>query len=325
MTNDSSARMIQKMARGYLSRKEIKIKTIYQGVIHIQIRGNAASLERFGIFGIDPERGSRAVDILSIRPDLFYGRVIGGDKLFNVVKVAPFKVVTELDFTSTELLEMFGPHTTVYINGGFFNSTCYYKDYPEYATIGSTKTSTNMAKDIIPIPEEYKNDYACLVFNDGSYVSSAPLFSSSGKVAYDANTFKAPQYQFKTLNQRGFKPCPPGALFHAGDPNPRAGISLPGKESTGEKSHLMTTQNRTRIAVATATSRGSNSNGFTMFEWGNTMTRLSRLNRTESSALNLDGGASVVMGVINEGKKIFEVSQNSGGRDASTLIVFSAK
>lgn len=318
---NSSARIIQKIMRGYLVRKEIQIKSVTPGVIHIHIKGHAATLEKIGIYGINSNRGVREINVLSIAPDLFNGRVVGGDRLFNVVKAAP----KDADSISSELVSVFGLQKTVYINAGYFNASCYYPSYPNHAAIGCTKTPTNKQSDVVPIPQEYKKDYIRLSFADGSCVSLAPVFTSQGKIYFDDENAYKSQYQAETLLKKRYTQCPPGALYHANIPNPRAGIILPGTIQSDMNTRPNAAQDRIRLAIATSTSRGPYSNGFTLFEWRNTLIRFNQLNVNEGSSINLDGGSSVVMGVIDEGKKVLELSQEKDGRYCSTFLAFSTQ
>jgi hypothetical protein len=312
-----SAIKIQSFIRGWHLRLKLSVNSIDKDIIHIKIKGDASFFERLSITGIDASRGERQLDILSISALFFQGRVVGGEKLINIVSAS--------DKDRETLL---GPEKSVYINGGFYNSLCFYTDYQEHSTVGLTKTATHKPEDTIPIPKGYEDVYGILQFSDGSMLSSAPVLTKGSQIKFDIQLLSTLPYQFKTLlSENPPKRCPPGALFHASDPNPRAGITFSDPSKIEGHSALLEDPhtNRVRLTTGLATTRGPKSDGFTMHEWLNTLSRISRMNKARGNALNLDGGKSVVMGVSEKGKKIFEIAQDKSGRESSTFLAFKVK
>jgi Phosphodiester glycosidase/IQ calmodulin-binding motif len=304
-----SAVLIQKIFRGYRQRKKLHVASVEPGIIRIKIRGDNKVFEHIGIQGIDPSREKRIIDILTIDFKMYQGRVVGDEYLFNPVTSS-----------SSERQKSFGSAMCVYINASFFNSNTYFSAYPESATIGPVQTNEHI--DNIPIAKDYKDDYCQVKFKHGDFVTTAPLLAKYGILAIDEKKYISEKYQYDTI--RG-KQCPPGSLFHFSDPNPRSAISFPAKGVRASVTN-QTHQDRIRVVTARATTRGLKSDGCTMFEWARIMTRISNLNAKPGHALNLDGGASVTMGIAKaNGDKSFEANQEELGRDNSTYIVYSCR
>lgn len=179
----------------------------------------------------------------------YQGRILGKKELFNPVTCSPQK-----------RLQTFGSTTSVYINASFFNSNQFFSSYPESATIGPAKTQDDDSHINIPVAEEYKDDYCLLEFENSDYICTAPLLTKYGLLTVDVKKYGTPPFQYNTL---GGKQCPPGSLFHFGDPNPRAGIAFPAKNTTSNYTKAVG-QDKIRLAVALATIRGSESDGCTI-------------------------------------------------------------
>ncbi|KAG6813976.1 hypothetical protein H0H87_008787 [Tephrocybe sp. NHM501043] len=103
----------------------------------------------------------------------------------------------------------------------------------------------------------------------------------------------------------------PGLLNHAEHPNPRAAIIVPTKPAMDANYMLLAAFSRSRH-------RGARATGFTMAEWARVAARLAKLGRAggpvRSIALNLDGGASTVIGADINGHKILDVRQHAQTR-----------
>lgn len=306
----SAAIFLQKRIRGYLVRKKIKVKTIAPGVIHIHIQGGYDTFNSIGIDGIDRLRAYRMVDTLSIDYKLYQSYVAGGCEVINLVQSS-----------NRQRRQFFGCNETVFINASFFNSENYIKGAPEHATFGQAINYKGDTIPCVPLNPIYAQDYVCMSFNKGGRIACAPLLTHHGIMALDKKKSQHAAYQYSTL---GGRQCPPGSLFHWSDPNPRAAISIPDKHAVNV--YPKSKQDRIRIAISRANSRGPLSNGFTMLEWAHVMSRLSNMNQRQGHALNLDGGQSVTMGLMNEkGENTFLVSQNEEGRANSTFLAFKKK
>lgn len=310
MKEEDAALTIQKYYKGYLSRKNVLIQNLGRGVIHTRIRGDA---NLFAIIDIqvDEGRNSRAVDILSINPDEYKSKAVGGNEFLNPITCS-----------NDDRVEAFGREKhNVFINGGFFNSSGSYKEYSKSTPIGPTRTE--QCSSFIPTPDRYKDCFGKLNFDDDSYISSAPLLSVRGLMVFDGSKLSENRFNYDAVRQ-GKLQLRPGDLYHSSDPNPRAGIAFPGKTSMViDKNRAR--QNRVRLVAVLASGRGEKSNGFTMPEFSSLMARLDRMNIFPGESYNLDGGGSVVMGITDHrGDIVFRVAQeNERGRDSSTMIIYN--
>ena len=144
-------------------------------------------------------------------------------------------------------------------------------------------------------------------------------------MVFDDGKSSQDRFNYRAVRQ-GKIQLRPGDLYHSSDPNPRAGISFPGKTNM-RTSRYDGRQNRVRLVSVLSSSRGEKSNGFTMPEFSSLMARLDRINIASGEAYNLDGGGSVVMGVTDRhGNIVFKVAQeNEHWRDSSTMIVYNLK
>lgn len=312
MKKEDAALTIQKHYRGYLSRKNISVQQVRDGVIHTRIRGD---VNLFAILDvqIDEGRGSRFVDILSINSKVYNSKVVGGNDFLNPISCS-----------NNDRVKAFGREKhNIFINGGFFNSSGSYGGYSKPTPIGPTRTE--QSSSFIPTPERYKDCFGKLIFDDGSFISSAPILSVSGSMVFDGNKLHEDRFNYHAVRQ-GELQLKPGDLYHSSDPNPRAGISLPEKISMVIDRN-QARQNRIRLVAVLASGRGEKSNGFTMPEFSSLMSRLDRMNICPGESYNLDGGGSVVMGITDcKGHIVFRVAQeNENGRDSSTMIVYNFK
>lgn len=303
---------IQAYIRAANARREILVESLGEGIVHIRVRGNAEVFSRIGIELENRGTNPRMVDILSIDPKAFTSKAVGGDKLFNPVASTP-----------EDRASLFGnAEKNVFINGGFFNASTSFPEFPEFTPIGPTKTAKNDEElKTIPVPEKYEENYTKITFEDGSYISTAPKLSERGTPQFGISEQSQEKFRYEQVREGIVKPKP-GDLFHASDPNPRAGISFPGSSAEMEES-----AGQIRLVTALSTGRGPDSEGFTMQEFSSTMARLDRMNPVPGDSFNLDGGGSVALGITdNQGNMLFQSAQNAPeGRASSTMLVFSKK
>ncbi len=318
---DKSAPIIQRLIRniaakkkGDVSREQVSVRRVAPGVIHIQLCGDESLFARLGV-SVQAGRGKRRVDILSIDTNQYEGHATGGMEIFNPVATNDEHRQTILGTSEYN----------VFINGGFFNANTRHIGFPDYMPIAPTHTP--QTQNFVPAPENYQDQFGSIGFKDGSHISVAPILVQSGISKFPNELEKEDRFNFETIRGKNIE-VKPGELLHASDPNPRAGIVTPKQRedfanSSTEATPSSSKQDRVRLAIAKATSRGKNSDGFTMSKWANTLSHLSKMNKNPGTGFNLDGGASAVMGITdNYGKITHKISQEATGRDVSTMLTF---
>jgi|GEM_PF-7121892 len=312
---NQAAHQIQAFLKGVVARKQISVHRVAPGVLHIHLHGDENLFGRISI-PIYPKKRKRTVDIFSIDSNQYKGSAIGGAQFFHPVSAS-----------DEERQAFLGKgQQNVFINGGFFNDGNGYSDFAAPVPIGPTCTSHT--QDFIPIPENYQDQFSSVAFEDGSYISVAPVLTQSGISRFPSELENLKRFNYKTVRKKEVEPKP-GDLFHASEPNPRAGIVTPRQHkvpaaSPTEPIISLANRDRIRLVVArTTTKRGPRNNGFTMSEWANVLTRLSKMNSQPGETFNLDGGRSVAMGITDhQGKIIRLISQVPEGHGVSTLLTF---
>jgi insecticidal toxin complex protein TccC len=284
------------------------------GIVHVQIKGDANTFQSVGIDNMNTGNGPKELHYLSVPSERFQGHVLGGNKTYWD-KDLPGTYVPN-DYAQQLLVSRSVPEAKshAFINGSFFNvANRANKHLPVYTPIGDTATPGGEEVTSIPPPSGFHDDYIATTFNDGSKITTAPILSDRGVPTFPHEKLNSPKYQYQ-----GSDRDKPGVLKHAAHPNPRSGVSLPGAISSG---------NAYRLAAGFTPSTeqfGSQSSGFTMPEWSTTMARLDRLNQTPGGSLNLDGGSSTALGVVNSnGEKLFDKRQNDQ-QSAPTRVSFSS-
>jgi len=304
-----SVTRIQKMYRGAKVRETLKIQSIAPGMLKVDIRGRKELFDRISLRNdnILATKFHDPSDItyLSLAWN-FEGQVQGGNETYRI----PEMTGQELKASLTSPL----PGFIAYINGGFFNcGQAASKSQPQHATMGECMVAGKEMPSI-PIEGEHKADYYKIHFiNDGvqSAVTAGPLLNR-GVALF---TKFEPRHEYKLRHTPR-----PGVMDHAATRNPRSVLIRPQKEKAKDPG------NRTRLLVCLAKGRGETSSGLDMFELERLSRRLNRMNKNPGESCALDGGKSVVLGVLDEnGNKIFETSQNklepNGGQ--SSFIVYA--
>lgn len=107
--------------------------------------------------------------------------------------------------------------------------------------------------------------------------------------------------------------------MHASERNTRSAISQPASSSDLEA--------RTRLVVGVGENRGRDGSGYTMAEWAGALARIDRLNARPGRSLNLDGGASSVLGVVNgAGDVLVRFGSYSGeSRQVGNFIAYARR
>jgi insecticidal toxin complex protein TccC len=303
----------QSLIRGQQARNHVNVSAVEDtGIVHVQVKGDSNTFERVGIDGLNTSTGPKELHYLRVPSEGFQGHVAGGDSIYYDKDEAENRG----QGSQQELVSSNKPEAEshAYINGGYFNLNLTNRNMPKHTPIGSTRTSGGTPVPSLPIPNGHREDgedYGSLTFNDGSRITSGPVLSTRGEETFPEEKLNDPKYQYHGSNK-----AEPGVLKHAQQPNPRSGISVPGSASPDDAS---------RLAVGLARGkRGKQSPGFTMPEWSSTMARLDRMNRTPGTSLNLDGGGSSALGVVNsKGEKLVDERENKT-RGASTIISYSS-
>lgn len=298
----------QSLVRGQQARSHVQVSHVDSGIVHVQIKGDSNTFARVGIEGLNTQSGPKELHYLRVPTEGFQGRVVGGDQIHYDDKDNP---VTDQNSQQGLVINTAPEEKShAYINGGYFNLVGLAKaNKPSHTPIGKTATGGEPVKSL-PVPRKYRNKYKTLSFGDGSKVTSGPVLSENGQARFSQDKLNKSKYQYKGNNTNK-----PGVLKHAQHPNPRSGVSMPRAASS---------EDANRLAVGlTNGKRGSAGTGFTMPEWSTTMARLDRLNQSPSSSVNLDGGGSSALGVVNsQGDKLLDKREDIS-RGASTLITFS--
>lgn len=286
-------------------REDRDIVTIAPGIIAVALQGSA---EVFAQAGIDLSRRfkrDRTLFYLSIDSS-YEGRIVGGDE--------PVQLKTASAADLNQAISTPDSKWTAFLNGGFYNhgqraST----QNPSWASIG-TSFIDGQYKPSVPVPAGYADTYVDLKMGDGSFIQTGPLLARDGRAVFTQQHLEQPRFQFDS--QRNI----PGELGHANRPNNRSAISLASGQSNAPE--------RTRLVIGIGDSRRSDdSSGFTLPEWAQVMARIDRLNAVPGWSVNLDGGDSSALGVIDQSDVVLMDAGAPGnkGRSTGNFIVFSKK
>lgn len=321
----NAACKIQAAFHGKQVREQVRIRTISSGVIHTGIRGDAALLSRMGVPNISTP-GPKSIDVVSLDPNRFSSRLVGGDKIRSLKKMTGKEAIRQL---------IEGPAANadahVLINGGYFNLAHKAdRDAPEHATIGRSVVQGRNVPESLPIPDGYTADFSVITLDDGSSLEVGPTLWN-GNESFQESKLDDEKYQWK---DEGFRP---GMLRHAQHPNTRSGIVFPeprAASAPASESEPTGKQDRVRMFVASNTTgkRGTEQNGLNLAEAGALAKKLASMNREPSGqAVNLDGGGSSQLAVIEKATPNFRpvrlaVSQPGLLKPvAANFIAFSKK
>jgi hypothetical protein len=336
-TKDEDATHLQTLMRGLLAKKQgdlarskVSVTPVgNSGITHVKIKGDSDVFDSVGIKNMNTANGPKELHYLSVPANNFQGRVIGGgDRYYDAeTKEQRDKLLGPTEHSQQSLVASTSPSpestSHAFINGSYFNMGKADPTKPEHTPIGETATGEGK-RTSLPVPRKYLNDYGTLSIGS-SKVTSGPVLSKNGKEKFPEEKLENPKYKYDNKKIR------PGALEHAEHPNPRSGISVPGKSANGRASSNNASkddgkQDASRLAVGlSGEQRGAESTGFTMPEWSRAMTRLDQMNKNPGSSLNLDGGNSSALGVVDsQGNKLLDVRKDKD-QGVSTLIAFSDK
>ncbi|MBB3225934.1 hypothetical protein FHW69_000524 [Luteibacter sp. Sphag1AF] len=192
---------------------------------------------------------------------------------------------------SPQELALSAPRHSAVINGGYFvHKGGLQTDTGETIHgLGRPVGPTHTRSDHTPVPSPWQGDYGRLTVGHNTGLSSGPLLMHGGRLPdipdHDRFKYRLGSAGENPLNSRA------GALTHASDHNERAAVSIDLDSRT--------------LRMHTLTAGGQRHLGGTMRQWQQIVAHGSGPRRqvdgfthvARASALNLDGGGSVFMGV----------------------------
>lgn len=292
-----AAKAIQSAWRGYAVRKHVSVSSLGLGMVKTAINKPAELAYQMDLSGsaikdIQEQMQSGATYTrLSIRKGSLSANVIGTGKSEQAKQPSEILMAHKV------------PGNTAFINGGFFvhkEGLVDDQDQP-IRTLGRPIGKTLTRADNVDIPEPWKKDYGYISVNREVGINCGPLLSLNGKKLKDINNDKRFQYRIPTANGELIEnPLNKriGALTHASDNNERAAISIGSND---------------KLSMHTLTAEGKRSKGVSMDKW---QAIVHTADPDNISSLNLDGGDSVFMGLIDANKKISPLAR--GGNPSST-------
>lgn len=279
----------------------VRVRTVAPGIIAVDIRGGNELFNRMGV-GLGREiRGDRELTYLSLDSSL-RGKIAGGKRMVGLNDSHGMDIKSAAKLRTADAV--------AYINGGFFNMDGLADpDASDHASIGRNSID-GRARESVDVPTLYKGYYEKVQMPDGSMIQAGPSLASGGQPTFTQDMLEDHLFQFSSNT------ATPGKLGHAEHPNARSGISRPRVSVAGS---------RTRLVVGLANSRDTTSPGYTMPEWSRVMARLDRLNISDSSSVNLDGGSSISLGVVGaKGEHLLERwMPGQRGKEVGNFIAFS--
>ncbi|MHA6193163.1 RHS repeat-associated core domain-containing protein [Pseudomonas wadenswilerensis] len=287
----------------YVRGSKRNVASIAPGIVRVHVFGKPERFTDAGFELGDRFAGQRVLTWLSIDPS-YSGKIAARERGRGMIplKSLPGSMISEVANTSSA-------EFTAFINGGFFN----YKKVlgpkkPQSSSMGPSHIDGGKGFSL-PTPSRYASYYAPVLMDDGSFITSGPLLTEDGQQRFTQADLENPLFQFsKRLNL-------PGWLSHSSHGNTRSAISFPDLE--GGKA------GRVRLAMGLARSRGETGSGYTMSEWAAVMSRLDGLNEAPGYSVNLDGGSSSTLGVVNRaGEVLFKLGLKDD-RQIGNFIAYS--
>jgi insecticidal toxin complex protein TccC len=277
--------------------------TIVPGIIGVALFGGAEVFEQVGISLSRGFKGERSLYYLSIDAS-YEGQIVGGDRPVSLKSASAAGLNAAIGSS--------GAKWTAFINGGFYNlGQLADANEPPWAAIGTSFIDGGY-KQSVTIPSDYVEDYVELRMGNGSFIQTGPVLASEGQAVFTQQHLEEPKFQFDP--EMNF----PGRLGHSNRPNNRSGISMPSEASSAP---------RTRLVIGLGRGRNDDSPGFTMPEWAEVMARIDRLNDLPGRSVNLDGGDSSALGVIDQSNVVLMDAGAPGNkkRGTSNFIAFMKK
>ncbi|WP_180699376.1 RHS repeat-associated core domain-containing protein [Pseudomonas crudilactis] len=300
--SDAQSRWRSAYAAVVASQDGVRVRTVAPGIIAVDIQGRNELLNRMGMGLTRPVRGDRKLSYLSIASSL-RGKVAGAEQGIRLNTVSGEAIKAQAGLNNAGAV--------AYINGGFFNiANLGNKHVSPFAPIGPSVIG-GTEQVYAPVPSDYKKYYTSISMRDGSKIQSGPVLSNNGQPAFPQSWLGLTKFLFDPKNNQ------PGKLGHAGAPNSRSGISLPGTSGPGQ---------RTRLALGLSDGRSEKATGYTMPEWSLVMARLDGMNSGGGRAVNLDGGYSAGIGVVGaNGQSLMRRPEEAEPRSIANFIAYYEK
>ncbi len=301
------------LVEGAAVRRHYHVRALADGAVFVQVRGGREVMDAVALMGpcaagdVVADGGiHRHVAWLALDQRCFSSRLVADGSLQDPTRCA-----------SRGGGQPAGHRVVVHINGGFFNyarRSC--QDLPEAASIGPSRSMQSGPLPCLPLPALFADDYQRLQFSDGSHVVSAPQLAVDGVDVFSSRMRSDPRYRLPDrFSFDAGDVVPPGSLWHAHDPNPRAGISMPASTSTGI----------VRLVVAPMPRRDQPASGCSLAAFAGIMARLDRMETPANRSVNLDGGESVVLQAWVNGVREVDVRQVAVPRRIGNFIGFSSR
>lgn len=272
--SDAQNRWRRAYAGVVASKDGVWVRTVGPGTIAVDIMGGNELFNRMGMGMGRSVKGDRSLAYLSLDPSL-RGKVAGAEQGIRLNTVSGEDIKLQAGLQNAAVV--------AYVNGGFFNLQNQANKYVSpFASIGPSKIG-GREQMYAPVPSDYRRHFVTVRMRDGSRIEAGPLLSQGGEAAFPESMLGQTKFLFDPKNNH------PGKLGHAGSPNIRSGITLPGGSETGQ---------RTRLAWGNSTGRNETDTGYTMPEWSRVMARLEGMSGAGGWSVNLDGGHSAGIGVV---------------------------
>jgi hypothetical protein len=345
---DMATQRIQTIWRGRQARKHIQVRSVAEGLIFVRLSGDRRFFERIGLHGetacsvvskgailkeavlkgsaptgsdnSEPYFEERQLAYLAVDHRRFRGCVLAQKGRLSHPR--DFHNPSEPSREEPSSRSFSVPYQraarpVAYVNGGFFNHRQFAStDAEEQASIGRSGHQ-NGSLPSLPLPDDYRDDYRQVSFEDGSLLNTGPQLSFCGTPVFTEAMLEDPKYDLEAGFSLATDKIIPGHLRHAAGRHPRAAISAP--SARGRHAHM----GWSRLAVGIVKDRDADPEaGYTMAEWAKMTARLDRLSSPPNASVNLDGGKSVALGVAGLGKRDVRVAQFETGRPVANFIGF---
>ncbi|KAJ7921089.1 hypothetical protein B0H13DRAFT_1866914 [Mycena leptocephala] len=291
---------------------QAEMRLLSPGLVYVRIHGGQHTFSAIGIENITDFNGEQELHFLTACGATYGLHVVGGDNIYKAVDRntagSAFGALVEERVRQHRVSSL--GSVLAYVNGGFYNrrnprfsNSIADTRKPEHAAIGTARASDGTEFPFLPPPTEYADKYHTVRLTGEAMITGAPIIARNGQATFTEEHMAEVRFKYDPHD------ITPGFLNHAEHPNPRTAIIVPLKPGRNANYHLM-------VALTTTSKRGAEGTGFTMVEWGRVAARLSRLGAdvdgriSESLAINLDGGASTVMGADLRGRKLLDIRQH---------------
>lgn len=280
------------------------IASVAPGIVRVHLDGDRSLFEAAGFTVDENFPARRQLTWLSIDSN-YQGKIAGVERaLVSIQSITGQQLNTVAKTRDADHM--------AFINGGFFNmSRVASSRLPQSTPIGGASIDGRTFRSV-PIPEGYEGDYTMLRMPDFSHIHSGPVLARGGMAVFNPDHLGQTRFQF----DQNFNT--PGRLVHANQRNTRSAISQPASSTD--------LQGRTRLVVGVGEGRGPGSSGYAMDEWADTMARIDRLNTRPGRSVNLDGGASSVLGVVNRaGDLLVRFGHYEDSRQVGNFIAYARR